>query len=453
MAGGLELIDTIVYVMMENRSFDHVLGHLSAPPVNRTDVDGIHEDPAWMAQHVNRDSIGNAFSPALLTDPSHPLAADPPHERSDIALQIGSSTSTQPSGSYPMDGFIKSCGGLAETGEPLVMGYYDGQDVFAASFFAENFGICNRWFSALPAGTQPNRLMAFGGTSTIDVNSKFLLPKQDLVYDWLNRKGIRWRVYHNGIPFFTLMEGWQEDILLGKNFSGYDNFRCDNKKESSATYPQVIFIEPRFTSGPHILPANDEHAPSPITPGQRFLLQVYSDLLANRDRWARTLMIVTYDEHGGFYDHVSPLPTNPTAGGAYAPFMSTGVRVPAFLVSPLIPPGSVFQENVDHTGVLKLLANKFVPGQGYSPDVDNREIAGQPVADLSAALTLSAPRTDLPFPAAMLGAAMPDQTQHDPTFFALKEGLDRMRAANVDATEAKFSDAASFYGPDDSVGK
>jgi len=449
MPSSLDLIDTIVLVMMENRSFDHVLGYLSAPPVNRTDVDGIHGDSTWMAQHANVGQDGKSYSPAVLTDPSHPLPADPPHERPDIALQIGNTTPAYPPGGYPMDGFIKSCDSPSESGGPLVMGYYQGGDVFAASFFAENFSVCNRWFSALPAGTQPNRLMAFSGTSKIDVNSKLLLAKQDLVYDWLDRHGIRWRVYHEGLPFFALMDGWWDQIPLSDHFHSYDEFRGANKTESSATFPQVVFIEPRFTSAPHILPATDEHPPSPITSGQRFLLRVYSDVLANPSRWARTLMVITYDEHGGFYDHVSPLPTNPTAGGSYPPFISTGVRVPGFLVSPLVAPQSVFPSVVDHTGILKLIANKFAPGQGYSPEVDARRVNGQPVADLSAALTLAGPRTDLPFPATMQSGFMPDQTDHDPTFYALKQGIDQMRAAQPAATEKKFPEQAAYYGPEE----
>ena len=80
------------------------------------------------------------------------------------------------------------------------MGYFTKEQVPVTDFFAENFAVCDRWFSALPAGTQPNRLMAMSGFTNIDVNHK-PLPKQELLYDWLTKKGIRWRVYHQAFRF------------------------------------------------------------------------------------------------------------------------------------------------------------------------------------------------------------------------------------------------------------
>ena len=84
-------------------------------------------------------------------------------------------------------------------------------------FFARNYAICDRWFSSLPAGTQPNRLMSMSGFSMIDVNHD-VLPEQELVYDWLTAHGVNWRVYHQGIPFFTMMLKWVDEILLSNHF-------------------------------------------------------------------------------------------------------------------------------------------------------------------------------------------------------------------------------------------
>ncbi len=116
---------------------------------------------------------------------------------------------------------------------------------------------------------------------------------------------------------------------------------------------------------------NDDHPNTGIAKGQAFLAQVYSDVIANFNRWARTMMVITYDEHGGFFDHVAPLPV-PTTAGVH-PFTTSGLRVPGFVVSPQVQAGRVFNRNLDHTAILELLAEKFTPGHGYSVAVNSRQ--------------------------------------------------------------------------------
>src|SRR5439155_22022757 len=213
-----DLIKTIVVVMMENRSFDHLLGYLSLPPFSWK-VDGIQEDPTWIA---NASSIYNdaTFAPFHLTDPYDVIDADPPHEWFNIARQMGH---PDENGVFPIKGFVTNYaaakGTLSITAgdHPPVMGYFRDEEVPITNFLAQNYAICDRWFSSLPAGTQPNRLMAMAGTSRIAVNQT-PVPPQDLVYEWLTRMGVRWRVYHEGFPFFSLMLKWLPDIISEKNF-------------------------------------------------------------------------------------------------------------------------------------------------------------------------------------------------------------------------------------------
>src|SRR4029077_797287 len=109
-----------------------------------------------------------------------------------------------------MDGFVtnyaaaKGANSLTAPNPPPVMGYFTSAEAPVTSFFAEQYAVCERWHSSLPAGTQPNRLMAMSGYSLIDRN-QVPLPQQDLVYDWLSRRGVRWRVYHESMPFFAMM--------------------------------------------------------------------------------------------------------------------------------------------------------------------------------------------------------------------------------------------------------
>ena len=159
--------------------------------------------------------------------------------------------------------------------------------------------------------------------------------------------------------------------------------------------PSIIFIEPEYTDGPHFAP-NDDHPPTGISRGQAFVADVYSALTANRVRWARTLLLVTYHEHGGFFDHVSPLnsPTPLAVHGPTSVFLTTGVRVPGFVISPLVDPATVYSGPLDHTSVLQLLADKYAGGL-YSPEVAARQPS---LSRLSDALTRTAPRLDLPEP-------------------------------------------------------
>jgi phospholipase C len=373
----LNLIKTIVVVMMENRSFDHLLGYLSLAPNYWTNVDGLNSNPIWQDQ-VASVYNGTKFRPFLLTDPYDPIDADPPHERDQIATQMGPASR----GAFPMNGFVTNYASahgakpITAGSQPPVMGYFTGDQAPIVDFFAQNFAICDHWFSALPAGTQPNRLMAMSGFSTIDVN-QFPLPDQDLVYDWLTRHGIRWRVYHEDLPFFALAPRWLPNILVEKNFRPFGQLYDDVQNEPPGEFPQVIFIEPTYTDAPHIGPSSDDHAPSAIKGGEGFLMEAYRCMARVPDVWKGTVMVVTYDEHGGFFDHISPpaLRTDPPAGAHYQrAFETLGVRVPAFVVSPFVEPKTVFNGRMDHLSILKFIGQTFGGGP-YSAPVDARGVA------------------------------------------------------------------------------
>lgn len=381
----LDKIKTIVVVMMENRSFDHMLGYLSLPPFNKTDVDGQTTDPAWLARFTNNDQ-GQAVQPFLNNNPyTLPPGFDPPHQRPDVAKHLGS----RQNGDYPMNGFVSALPNSV-SGDPnvrrLVMGYFGDKEAPINHFFATNFTICDRWFCSLPAGTQPNRLMAMSGFSMIDL-AHTPLPPQELVYDWLTARGVKWCVYHQGIPFFTMMFKWVRQILFDDRFRPFKDFQRDMANTSPNERPQVIFIEPAYGDAPHLGRSTDDHAPSGISDGQEFLMQVYNAVTASPSFWRSSVLIVTYDEHGGFFDHVSPplIPTDPPPGANYERFESLGVRTPAYVISPFVKP-SPAHNLFDHTSVLKFLGEKFGVNGSYSPLVDAR-----PVESVSATLDFANP--------------------------------------------------------------
>lgn len=390
----LDLIDTIVIVMLENRSFDHILGHLSLKGSGYASaVNGLTE-PLGREDYENLDA-GETFPPFRMKDGQ--LSTDLPHERREVAVGLAKSAAT---GKYEMNGFVKAyfqLQGTNRTTKPDPMGFLSSMDVPITRFFADEFAVCDQWHAPLPTSTQPNRLMALTGTSLIDQSGGPFPERDELVTDWLETRGVSWRVYHSGISFFALLGKIE---IFGSGFRNIDRLAPDVLGEKPHDFPSVVIVEPSYNDGPHL--GNDvpncNHPPSPVGPGEAFLRQVYQALTCNPSRWSRTLMVVTYDEHGGFFDHVAPPPVPyvpPTRAKFKTPFESLGVRVPALVVSPLVSRGRVYTGLLDHTSILQLLAEKFAPaGGGYSSSVESRRKAG--IGSVSAALDLLAPRGIIP---------------------------------------------------------
>jgi phospholipase C len=375
-------IDKFIVVMLENRSFDHACGYLSLPASNRLDIEGLKDDEAWRNGFANDDHDGTPRKIHLL-EPSVQNITDPPHEDVNIHTQIN--TPTHANASSTMGGFVKSYWDASPRppDRSLVMGYYDERAVPVFDFFARNFAICDHWFSPLPAGTQTNRLMAMSGESQIhqNVSDPLKFPDQHLVYDWVNDVlgENHWCSYQwDGLPFFSMMARWLPVIMADRNdpsglgaFRKYEQF--GSQWQAEAPVPEVVFIEPKYTDDPtfSFRHSNDDHCPTGITAGQKFLADIYNTIIQNDNLWKSTMLIVTYDEHGGFFDHVTPPAIPAQAGGVN--FATTGVRVPAFIISPYVKPGSVFSEIVDTTSILRLLADRFTPGTPYSAAVAARQ--------------------------------------------------------------------------------
>ena len=416
--------------------------YLSLPPFNRVDVTGQSLDPAWLKQFTNFDA-GQALQPFLSTNPyTMPNSFDPPHERPNIAAQID----PRQDNSYPMNGFISAIPTKVSNVPAvrnLVMSYFGAEQAPMNHFFASHFTICDRWFCSLPAGTQANRLMSMSGFSMIEINQT-PLPDQDLVYKWLNTIGVSWRVYHQGIPFFSMMPQWLPAILFDdEHFRSFDAFAPDLQNTPPDKLPQVIFIEPTYGDAPRLGNSTDDHAPAGIANGQEFLMQFYNAVIVE-PFWQSALLIVDYDEHGGFFDHVAPplIRTDPPPGAKYTTtFASLGVRTPAYLISPFVDAGAVSHNLLDHTSVLKLLGEKFNSGS-YSPAVDSR-----PVGSVSHVLDFSNPLVKPPAapavddylnsrPATPVGVTTPAGNTVLQQGF--RDAIDSMKQHGADATHPKF---------------
>lgn len=383
----LAQINRIVVLMMENRSFDHLLGYLSLPEFGGLAVDGLKApfDPAVFGNPARWDEkrelpTGPVRLPFPM--PDRELPHDLPHERKKVTRQLAE---LPVSGLATMKGFAAAYafaeGESQNTTKPEPMGYCTPADIPVTDFLARNYAVCDRWFAPLPTSTQPNRLMALSGFTRIDETDK-LIPDQPTVLDWMGNR-VRWRVYHAGFSFMTLMSRYWDDLLAGERFRWFDELEEDIAKEGPDEFPQVIFIEPAYADAPIEFnwPPNDNHPPLPLAPGEDFIRAVYQVLTSNEAIWNETALIITYDEHGGFFDHVVP-PSIVTAPPPKAkwkdktPFKTLGVRVPALIVSPYVNPGTVCSELFDHTSILQFIAEQFAPDKnGFSDDVNRRRDA------------------------------------------------------------------------------
>jgi phospholipase C len=247
--------------------------------------------------------------------------------------------------------------------------------------------IFDRWFASMPGPTWMNRLFAHSGTSLGQVeeptslfNSNLHIYNERTLYDELNDAGVSWRIYFGNIPQSLVMtHQWHH---LDK-YRSFDHWDAD---VAAGELPAYVFIEPTYF-GPGV---NDQHPPHDVMRGDELIAKVYNPLHANKALFERTLLIVLYDEHGGFFDHVVPPETiAPDDHVTHYRFNRLGFRVPAVMVSPWLDPG-VSHVVCDHTSLLKMAASKW---PGVRPLGRRAVQANDPLAGLRWRET---PRSDLP---------------------------------------------------------
>lgn len=393
-----DAIEHVIVVLFENRSFDHLLGWMSHPSYGgNADIEGLTGaiNPSTgelMADAYQNPALMQTFRP-FFTEDDIPLAGDLPHGRDEVAQQLAHSPVT---GSFLMRGFAASYfhenpvqAGPFVT-KPDCMRMLTPKSIPVTSYLAKNYVVCDHWFTPIPTDTHPNRMMSLSGYSEIDGTSS-LEPDQYLVVDWAEDKGIPWRVYSDDFSFMMCMKNQTTGAFRGINvlkeraingkYRSFSSFAHDYQYDTS--FPSVTLIEPSYLDDPLAMEPNDNHPPLPMGPGEAFLLKIYNVFFGTqlaRDRFDKTLLLVYYDEHGGFFDHVEPLKLLTTSGRAgtatkWLSFTTTGPRVPAIVISPRVDPG-VFKKNLDHTSLLRFLAERFTPGSEFNPEVTARHAAG-----------------------------------------------------------------------------
>jgi phospholipase C len=381
MASNLAKIQHIVVLMLENRSFDNMLGFLYAdqgnvPPRNLPAQDAASFD--GLLPHAMSDAFWNpanadffsssgtvldkVFASSGTTGAAPFTVPDPdPNELFlNFNFQIFGAQTPAENQRPTMLGFLLDY--LIATGNDLntakhIMESYSPSQVPVLSQLAKSYAVCDRWFGSVPAQTWPNRGFMHTGTSRGQVtNSSPFAYNTETIYEVLQKTGNSWGIYKDTVlPSLTKLQ-YPRLGLFPLHFHQFAQFKVDAK---NGTLPSYSFIEPSFVIEP-----NDQHAPHNVTDGERFLAEVWA-AVSTGAHWAQTLLVITYDEHGGCYDHVPPpwgtiIPdaaSNPGAQGFR--FNRFGVRVPAVVISPLIEVGTVFRSPTgipfDHTSILATL--------------------------------------------------------------------------------------------------
>jgi phospholipase C len=397
--------DHIVVVMMENHSFDNLVGALK-----RTNpaVDGLTFDAAGNATNSNP---GGPNTPNQVT--SFPL---PTTAQAKNLSQSWKATHAQINGGA-MDGFVRS------VGAPEPMGYYTPEVLPFAYSLASTFTLANRWFSSVPAPTYPNRRFLLAGTAYGDAVTGFdtLLdspPPHGTIFDQLSSNHISWGSYFTDVPMTAVIPSiipkhLDHHHLLSKFFHD-----CE-----AGSLPAVSFVDPAIgalasivaalpslvkdtlrllgASFQDIPPSQTEEDPGDMYNGEAWAHQVVEAVLRS-PAWPRTLLIYTYDEHGGYYDHVPPpqapppdeIPPRLQEGDPPGNYDMYGPRVPAVVASPYSKPGGVSDTVCDHTSILATIENKW-----NLPALTDRDANAATVTDfldLSTAALLTPPPLTAP---------------------------------------------------------
>lgn len=381
MSEGEDNLKHIVVLMMENRSFDHMLGGLSLVVENGAkkypNINGL------TGNESNPDTAGNVIRVQPNAKFQSQLDPDPDHHFPGVDLQIFGGTPPGPGRVPNMQGFVKDY--FTQTNDVNrshnIMYYFTPDKLPVLSTLATQFAIFNGWFSSIPGPTICNRAFAHYGTSfgQVGMDIFYILDPIPSAYERMIQAGHTAKIY-----YYDQQSSTMEIVNLLKNqpqiFADYHQYIADCQ---NGALPEYSFIEPCYNDHPGLdggeILASDQHPDHNVQEGERFIASVYNAIRTNPALWQTTALLIVYDEHGGIYDHVPPPACTPDGYSAKAADTGTGedfnfdrlgVRVPAVLVSPYIPRGTVVPGPEDpangrifeHAGIPATVSNFFLQG-------------------------------------------------------------------------------------------
>ncbi|HVI47923.1 MAG TPA: alkaline phosphatase family protein [Chitinophaga sp.] len=421
-------IKHVVHLMLENRSLDNLLGWLYAanqnkPPLNLIDVQNpaVYHGLTGNEYNVGKDGERhyiNVPPPGNLTIPPF----DPHEVFKHVHIQCYTSQDGKSVGNKPeMGGFYQDYESMLDSPEDIMLAFTP-DELPVLNGLARNFAVCDKWYASVPSQTFCNRAFAATGNSVgkniltgevqgwVD-NSIFLDYTSTTHWEVLSRNGKNspddWMIYYSQKFWWSpaycltrdLFRTTLGDVKYDQHFAHIDDFFT---KAATGKLPSYSFLEPNWglMYWQFGIDGTDYHPPGNVCPGEVFVKKIY-DALSQGPSWNETLLIITFDEHGGTYDHI-PVALNaapPTSDkGQYGfKFDTFGVRVPAMLISPWVPQGAVFrmpegQTPFDHTAVIATLLNWF----GIDRSLWNMGARVAAAPTFENVLCLDKPRTDIP---------------------------------------------------------
>ncbi|MBN3753688.1 phosphoesterase [Paraburkholderia sp. Tr-20389] len=360
----LSNIKHIVVLMLENRSFDNVFGFLQ--PAS-SQFDGLKDNAT-----AGNDGVAPWTRKNGMTDYSKIPSPDPGESFKDIQQQIFNGGATPTMGGFRAN--YAANDGAADD----IMHCFQPDDLPVLSQLATSYAVSDRWFASAPCQTWPNRFFAHAGTAHGYENNAvegFPFPMQT-IFNELDGI-VPWKIYFHDFP---------QAALLSRLWPHFDHFRQFSEFLNDAAQghlPGYSFIEPMYY--PNLgVPPNDMHPPHDVEMAEALVAKVYNAVRASPN-WTSTLLVITFDEHGGCFDHVPPpaatMPEPPREG--HFAFNTFGVRVPAVVISPYTKSGTVLRPQgstpFDHTSIIRTVRNCF----GIAGPLSAREAAAP---DLSCAL-------------------------------------------------------------------
>ena len=436
-------IGHVVVLMMENRSFDHILGLMKSENGAIRGVLG--------GDYFNFGRDGIPFPVADGAAYQGQLRIDPGHEFADVQVQMygGGTSSATPN----MSGFARNYEQVGGRGADIMRCFRPSQLPYISAL-ARGYAICDQWFSSVPGPTLPNRAFAHFGTSfgRLDMSPDYFRAKPS-IYQQLDRAGRKGRIYYFSQSSGTL----GLSFLLSdqrKYFGLWGDFKEDCKRDR---LPEYSFIEPNYSDQGGVL-ASDQHPDHSVREGDHFVRDVYLAIRSNEAVWHTTLLLIVWDEHGGIFDHeIPPIVSHADGFTSTTPpfdFRRLGVRVPAIAVSPYIEPGTVDHTAYEYASIPATAIEQFL-GDPLTKAIYAREqYANTPLHLLTR--SSATPRDDWPDFVAAAAAAPPSApaaTDQDPATSLHLEQVEQLYQVLVRTypIDARSFDSASVLTEGDAA--
>jgi phospholipase C len=365
MFAGLDKLKHIVVLMMENRSFDHMLGFAQN---DSWPIDGLS------AEKTNEDSMGGVAQISNDAGYAGDFTPDPGHSGFDTLTQLYGDPSTTVTQNPQMNGFVRSYEGKTHNPQAAhrIMKCFSTQNLPVLTKLAQQFCVCDRWFSSVPGPTFPNRAFMHAATSMGRVDMSIDWRKlSPTIYERLAENHVDSVIYYHDSTMTSTFDG------LAGNPDYFGSFENDFLSAcADDDLPAYSFIEPRFANsaggnGQPAYSASDQHPDHNVMEGEALIQSVFKAIWANPKVRNSTLLVIVYDEHGGLYDHVPPpAAVNPDGkkwsndGVSLDPsfdFTRLGVRVPAILISPYIKAGTIDRRTYDHASIIATARKLLIP--------------------------------------------------------------------------------------------